>query len=107
MKKRLGNFVSILVLVTFTLYLVPHEIVHVFYDHEDTEHHAHHGGPEFSTIHVHCDFLNSDLSDFLPGETPFRTEIISEVRVHYAELHTQCIRSIVALRDSRGPPVAG
>lgn len=107
MKKRLGHFVSVMVLVTFALYLVPHEIVHVFYDHHDTEHHAHQAGPEFSTVHVHCDFLNSDLSDFLPAESPFRTEIVSEVRMHYAEIHTQCIRSIQALRDSRGPPVAG
>jgi hypothetical protein len=107
-RKRINYIVSAFVLVIFTLYLVPHEAVHVFYDHHDTEHTDNHNGEaQFSSVHIHCDFLNTDLTDFLPSESPYRTEIITEVRVHYAEISTQCIPSVQALRESRGPPVVG
>lgn len=104
---RLKHTVSILVLVVFSLYLVPHEAVHVFYDHEDTEHHdTHNTGASFSVIHIHCDFLSTDLTDFLPAEEHQPTVYSVELPFHYSEVDVQNVRCITVLRESRGPPLS-
>lgn len=106
MKKRLTYFVSALVLVVFSLYLVPHELVHVFYGHHDTEHGEpeHGAGMAFSSVHIHCDFLKTDLTDFLPAEKTTPAECSVDLPFHYATVSVQLVRCISILRESRGPP---
>lgn len=96
-----------LVLGVFSLYLVPHEAVHVFYDHEDTEHHAEHNSTTaFSLIHIHCDFLTTDLTDFLPAEDQQPAVCSVELPFHYSVIDVQNVRCISVLRESRGPPLS-
>jgi hypothetical protein len=108
MKKRFTYFISAIVLVVFSLYLVPHEAVHVFYDHHDTEHHdaAHDGETAFSSIHIHCDFLSTDLTDFIAAEHPAPAECSVNMPFHYAEISVQTVRCVSVLRESRGPPLS-
>jgi hypothetical protein len=108
MKKRFGYFISIVVLVVFSLYLVPHEAVHVFYDHHDTEHsEAEHGAETaLSSIHIHCDFLSTDLTDFLPAAEASPNECSVEIPFHYEMIDVQAVRCVSVLRDSRGPPAS-
>lgn len=104
---RVKNTVCLLVLVVFSLYLVPHEAVHVFYDHEDTAHHDdHNAGPSFSVIHIHCDFLTTDMTDFLPAED--HQPILCSVALpfHYNTVDVQNVRCVSVLRESRGPPLS-
>jgi hypothetical protein len=107
MKKRCTYLVSMLVLVVFSLYLVPHEAVHVFYDHDDTEHHEGHGTETaFSSVHIHCDFLSTDLTDFLPADESSPAECSTVVAFHYEMISVQTVRCVSILRDSRGPPLS-
>jgi len=108
MKQRITHFISALVLVVFSLYLVPHELVHVLYDHHDTEHADTPEGnsQSLSVIHIHCDFLSTYLGDFLPGDQPVKTECAVDLPVNYANVAVQTVRCIAILRDSRGPPVS-
>jgi hypothetical protein len=107
MVTRLKHMVSMLVLVVFSLYLVPHEAVHVFYDHDDTEHHEeHNSSASFSTVHIHCDFLATDLTDFLPAEEHNPILCSVELPCHYNETDVQNVRCVSVLRESRGPPLS-
>lgn len=107
MKKRFAYFVSLAVLVVFSLYLVPHEAVHVFYDHDDTEHSDSHGTETtLSSIHIHCDFLSTDLTDFLPANESSPAECSIVVPFYYEMIDVQTVRCISILRDSRGPPLS-
>ncbi len=91
----------------FSLYLVPHEAVHVFYDHHDTEHGVAHGTETtFSSIHIHCDFLSTDLTDFLPAAESAPVECSIVIPFHYKTIDVQTVRCVSVLRDSRGPPLA-
>lgn len=93
-------------ITVFTLYLIPHEFVHVFYDHEDTEHGAfdHHNSTSISRIHVHCDFLSTEIADFVSTKEHRTPETFVNLQHHYAGVDVQCIRVLTALRESRGPP---
>lgn len=106
MKNASTYFISACMVLVFALYLVPHEIVHVFYDHHDTEHsEADHGSQKtLSAIHIHCDFLSTDLTDFLAPEHTAPAECSVEIPFHHAVLHVQTVRCIAVLRESRGPP---
>jgi hypothetical protein len=107
MKQRLTYFVAFFTLVVFSLYHVPHEVVHAFYDHHDTEHCDNHlAETTVSSIHIHCDFLNGILTDFVAEDTQHRSEISIALPYHYACFEVQTVRSIVVLRDSRGPPLS-
>ncbi len=107
MKRRLASVIALVTLVVFSLYLVPHEIVHVFYDHHDTEHcDEHTATTTVSSIHIHCDFLNGDLTDFVAGEHQQPGECSADLPFHYATIDVQNIRCVAVLRDSRGPPVS-
>lgn len=105
MKKQFTYFVSAFVLVVFSMYLVPHELVHALYDHHDTEHcDAHEGETAFSPVHIHCDFLFTDLTDFLPGESPSPGESAADIFVRYHQPVIVTVEVPLTLRDSRGPP---
>lgn len=97
-----------MLLVVFSIYLMPHEVVHVFYDHHDTEHHDTEHGKEttFSSIHVHCDFLYSELTDFLPVEETPPSGYSLVIPFRYEMIAVQTVRCISILRDSRGPPLS-
>lgn len=105
MMQRLKYFVSGLVLIIFMFYMVPHEVVHAFYDHEDTEHAAtHNENAELSTIHIHCDFLTFYIGEFLPGNPAHINEDATEIYIAQREVAVEPIKSILQLRESRGPP---
>lgn len=94
--------------MVFSIYLMPHEVVHVFYDHHDTEHHEAEHGKEttLSSIHMHCDFLYSELTDFLPVEETQPSGYSLVIPFHYEMVDVQTVRCISILRDSRGPPMS-
>lgn len=97
---------SVLMLITFMLFMIPHEAVHVFYDHEDTEHtEAHDDEDALSSIHIHCDFLCYYVSDFLASEETRHAELISELPVYYLSPPVESTQRIPTFRESRGPPV--
>lgn len=106
MKLALARVMLFGVLGVFSLYLVPHEAVHLFYAHEDTEH-GHTTGltSEFSQKHIHCDFLSWYLSDYLPGKSSESTKY-SEFRycIYLPDSVTflHVFQSAVA---NRGPPM--
>ena len=107
MKQKLTYFVSALVLVTFSLYLVPHEVVHVFYDHHDTEHSDadHNGKEQLSSIHIHCDFLSYKATHFINARILFCPEPVAvdfTVVFHVAEQPSLCS---VDFLFPRGPPL--
>lgn len=105
MLQRLKYLVSSFVLAIFLLYMVPHEVVHAFYDHQDTEHcESHTGNSEFSTIHIHCDFLSFYTGEFLPAEQVPHIECTCEIAVTHKDAAVAPIKSILQLRESRGPP---
>lgn len=106
MKQRMAYFISVVMISVFTLYLIPHEFVHVFYDHEDTEHSdfAHHSGTSISHIHVHCDFLCTEIADFVPAKEHRAPETFVSLQHNYADVEVQSIRVLTSLRESRGPP---
>lgn len=106
MNKRITYFFSVAILFVFGLYAVPHEFVHVFYDHNDTEHCEHKvcDGPEISSIHIHCDFLTFYETEFVaPGEKI--TFISSSVSCRiYVPAAFSSVSRTPELRESRGPP---
>jgi hypothetical protein len=106
MKLALARIMVFSVLSVFTLYLVPHEAVHIFYSHTDTEHeHCSSADLEISEKHIHCDFLSWYLSEFLPVEY---TRPICSAEVQFQEQNIELI-SITQVCQStvsnRGPPV--
>lgn len=106
MKLALARIMLFSVLSVFTLYLVPHEAVHIFYSHVDTEH-AHSSGAdwEFSEKHIHCDFLSWYLSEFLPGELT-RQICASEFQFSKYNIEQISIAQVSQPAESnRGPPV--
>jgi hypothetical protein len=104
-KKQFTYFVSAFVLVVFSLYLVPHELVHAFYDHHDTEHcEEHESETAFSPVHIHCDFLFTDLTDFLPAESPSAGESSAAFFLQYHQPVVVAVEVPLSLRESRGPP---
>jgi len=107
MKKRLSYILSFTVLVVFSLYLVPHEVVHVFYDHHDTEHGEDHGtSTTLSEIHIHCDFLSGDLTDFLNSDIQYPAQCSAVTPFRFVTADIQNVRCVSVLRDSRGPPLS-
>lgn len=105
MKIKLARVIAMLVLAVFTAYLIPHEFVHVFYSHEDTEHTELHGsGTSFSEMHIHCDFLSTDITDFTSPEEISAAVSEHVVAFHYPAPEVQTLKVVASLRDSRGPP---
>ena len=102
---RLRHICCLFVLAVFSLYLVPHELVHAFYDHEDTVHHGdEQASAELSPVHVHCDFLQTDITNFLPAEKPERAVCSVSIVFAYAEFSAQPCRNFHSFCESRGPP---
>jgi hypothetical protein len=58
-----GRFIATILLAAFSAYLVPEELVHACYGHEDT-HEASCSTKEHAvgTQHIHCDFLSYEAS---------------------------------------------
>lgn len=105
MKLTVARLIIFSVLSAFTLYLVPHEAVHIFYDHEDTEHtHCDGSSLELSEKHIHCDFLSWYLSEYLPEES---TDPVLISDFHFCILHqeqTSFAHRYSCAATGRGPP---
>lgn len=105
MKLAAARLIIFSVLSVFALYLVPHEAVHIFYDHEDTEHtHCNSSSLEFSEKHIHCDFLSWYVSEYLCEEaiepspaSAFQFCILKHEQTSYAHRYISAVAN-------RGPP---
>lgn len=106
MNKRITYFLSLAILIVFGLYAVPHEFVHVFYDHNDSEHceHEKKEGPEISTIHIHCDFLCFYETKFVAPSEKHVFISTSVGYVIYCATSVTPVSCSLELRESRGPP---
>lgn len=106
MSRRVTYFFSLAMLCVFALYTLPHEFVHIFYDHKDTEHCAHSSdhGPELSAVHIHCDFLSFYQTEFIvPAEKVNFVSVSVSFFVYAPALLEQVIRES-EIHESRGPP---
>jgi hypothetical protein len=108
MHRILTRFISLLIVAVFTFYTVPHEAVHLFYDHEDTEHHDCENGTglSISEKHIHCDFLSGYETDYVTSERIIIPANSTEtVRVFIAVDYISTERYTPS-SDSRGPPIS-
>ncbi len=54
------NFIAGFLLLLFSFFTIPKEILHVFASHEDTVHCAKSHTTQISQAHVHCELLKAD-----------------------------------------------
>jgi hypothetical protein len=106
MHKSITRFLSVVILAVFVFYTIPHEAVHIFYDHEDTHHEPCSASADltFSEKHVHCDFLSGYETDYISAEVIFAPENASSCqRLFVAEIYFSA-ELFSAFTESRGPP---
>lgn len=61
MKHQVRSIVSLLLLLVFSGYITPKEVMHMFSHHEDTEHcHSLDHDLQISAEHHHCELLKAD-----------------------------------------------
>ena len=71
MSSAIKRFFSGFILVVFCFYITPKEVLHLFTQHEDTEHSIA-NGCHFEEQHHHCDLLKIDQHFSAPSfEIPF------------------------------------
>ncbi|MCK6638572.1 MAG: hypothetical protein L6Q81_00685 [Bacteroidia bacterium] len=106
MHRILTRLISVLILAVFVFYTIPHEAVHIFYDHEDTEH-AECAGSDDLTIsekHVHCDFLSGYETDYVVADIILAPENVSAYYRNYIPEIYFSVEIFNSFTDSRGPP---
>ncbi|HTL80604.1 MAG TPA: hypothetical protein VL651_02805 [Bacteroidia bacterium] len=65
MNNRIRTYISALLLACFSVFIIPNELVHALYGHEDTKHKAIAGAARsLSEHHVHCSFLTYEAPSF-------------------------------------------
>lgn len=64
------RIVASLLLICFSVFIVPNELIHALYDHEDSHHGIAfpHGKNVIDARHVHCAFLTYEGSSFTTHE---------------------------------------
>ena len=67
------NIFASLLLIVFCFYITPKEVLHIFTNHHDTEHHSvNKTGTHFEKQHHHCELLKIDQQFFASSfEIPF------------------------------------
>jgi len=106
MNKRITYYFALTILVVFALYAVPHEAVHIFYDHADTKHdsHSEKTGTEISQIHIHCDFLSFYESEFLPPSDKAVPLSTSHAYHTFSPVFENVVSYDLIAASIRGPP---
>lgn len=106
--RSFNKYISVFLLAVISAFIVPKELVHALYDHEDTVHSISHnetGLPEIENIHQHCDILNFNVPlyfltlNFYPA--PFVTQCSKVIQPAVEVFFSPAI----GLSPLRGPPV--
>lgn len=65
MSNRFRTYVSSLLLACFSVFIIPNELVHALYGHDDTKHEAVAGASRsIGEQHIHCAFLTYEAPSF-------------------------------------------
>lgn len=88
--------------------VTPKEAMHAFAVHTDTEHQHNVQGPVIDSEHHHCSFLRFQI---MPFAAPFTLPLLLEAKLpehlSFPQLQDErAVQQAVALRESRGPPIA-
>ncbi len=109
MRSRFHTLVAAVLVACFSVYLVPNELVHALYGHEDTHHHECEtpGGPSaVSTHHTHCDFLSYE-GDLFTAASSTDCPVSSEHAFAFFIAETAHAGNPAAVVHSpRGPPLS-
>lgn len=107
LRRYIGRQGAVIALLLFTVHLLPQELVHQFFSHNDTEDCAvsNDSPVTLSSLHIHCDFEQTEGTALEPISFQFSPIITAHVFAHPIYVFAPVVAEQPSCLFLRGPPV--
>jgi len=105
--KAYNKHIAIFLLAIISAFIVPKELVHAFYEHNDTIHSIHHsenGLPVIENEHQHCEILSFNVPLYFLSLNFFKASEKPAIVYFSDKKESLFVDSHLRLSSVRGPP---